>query len=178
MPTGDLVEHAVDEIGRPRFDLIAISYQADLTRVISYMMVSEGTNRTYNHIGVPDAFHPVSHHADDKGRLEKVAKIQTWHMERFKDFLDKMAAIQHGDGTLLDNAIFMYGSNMSNSDRHDNYPVPNLLIGGGGGKLKRGGQHVVLPERTPLANLHLTVLHKAGIEVDSFADSTGIITEV
>jgi Protein of unknown function (DUF1552) len=160
------------------FDLIAIAYQADLTRVISYMMVSEGTNRTYNHIGVPDAFHPVSHHADDKERLEKVAKIQTWHMERFKDFLDKMAAIQHGDGTLLDNAIFMYGSNMSNSDRHDNYPVPNLLIGGGCGTMKRGGQHVILPERTPLANLHLTVLHKAGIEVDSFADSTGIITEV
>ena len=175
-PIGEL--DSFDEQVRLMFDLIAISYQADLTRVISYMMVSEGTNRTYNHIGVPDAFHPVSHHADDKGRLEKVARIQTWYMERFKDFLDKMAAIQHGDGTLLDNAMFMYGSNMSNSDRHDNYPVPNLLIGGACGKLKRGGQHVILPERTPLANLHLTVLHKAGIEVDSFADSTGIITEV
>lgn len=175
-PIGELDNF--DEQVRLMFDLVAIAYQADLTRVISYMMVSEGTNRTYNHIGVPDAFHPVSHHADDRERLEKVAKIQTWHMERFKDFLDKMAAIQHGDGTLLDNAIFMYGSNMSNSDRHDNYPVPNLLIGGGCGTLKRGGQHIVLPERTPLANLHLTVLHKAGIEVDSFADSTGLITEV
>jgi hypothetical protein len=175
-PIGEL--ESFDEQVRLMFDLVAIAYQADLTRVISYMMVSEGTNRTYNHIGVPDAFHPVSHHADDKERLEKVAKIQTWHMERFKDFLDKMAAIQHGDGTLLDNAIFMYGSNMSNSDRHDNYPVPNMLVGGGCGKLKRGGQHVILPERTPLANLHLTVLHKAGIEVPSFADSTGIISEV
>jgi hypothetical protein len=160
------------------FDLLAISYQADLTRVASFMMVSEGTNRTYNHIGVPDAFHPVSHHADDRERLERVARIQTWHMERFVDFLDKMAATPHGDGTLLDNSIFMYGSNMSNSDKHDNYPVPNLLVGGGCGTLKRGGQHIVLPERTPLANLHLTILNKVGIEATSFADSTGIITEV
>ncbi len=160
------------------FDLVAIAYQADLTRVISYMMVSEGTNRTYNHIGVPDAFHPVSHHADDRERLERVAKIQTWHMERFADFIGKMAATPHGDGTILDNSIFMYGSNMSNSDKHDNYPVPNLLMGGGAGTLKRGGQQVQLPERTPLANLHLTLLNKVGIEATSFADSTGIITEV
>ena len=160
------------------FDLIALAYQADLTRVISYMMVSEGTNRTYNHIGVPDAFHPVSHHADDKERLYKVARIQTWHMEKFKSFLDKMAATPDGDSTLLDNAIFMYGSNMSNSDRHDNYPVPNLLVGGGCGTLKQGGQHLMPPERTPLANLHLTLLNKLGIEADSFADCTGTIAGV
>jgi hypothetical protein len=160
------------------FDLIAIAYQADLSRVISYMMVSEGTNRTYNHIGVPDAFHPVSHHADDRERLFKLARIQTWHMEQFRNFLDKMAATPDGEGSVLDNAIFMYGSNMSNSDRHDNYPVPNLLVGGGQGTLKQGGQHIVLPERTPLANLHLTLLNKLGIEADSFADSTGIISEV
>ncbi|MDA9909523.1 DUF1552 domain-containing protein [Gammaproteobacteria bacterium] len=160
------------------FDLLAIAYQADLTRVISYMMVSEGTNRTYNHIGVPDAFHPVSHHADDRERLYKLVRIQTWHMERFRDFLDKMAATPDGEGSILDNSIFMYGSNMSNSDRHDNYPVPNLLVGGGQGTLKLGGQHIELPERTPLANLHLTLLHKLGIEAESFADSTGIISEV
>ena len=175
-PVGELDNF--DEQVRLMFDLVAIAYQADLTRVISYMMVSEGTNRTYNHIGVPDAFHPVSHHADDRERLERVAKIQTWHMERFADFLAKMAATPHGDGTLLDNAIFMYGSNMSNSDKHDNYPVPNLLMGGGCGTLKRGGQHVVLPERTPLANLHLTLLNKVGIAATSFADSTGVISEV
>jgi hypothetical protein len=160
------------------FDLIALAYQADLSRVISYMMVSEGTNRTYNHIGVPDAFHPVSHHADDRERLNKLVRIQTWHMECFRDFLSKMADTPDGEGTLLDNSIFMYGSNMSNSDRHDNYPVPNLLVGGGQGTLKRGGQHIMLPERTPLANLHLTILNKLGIEADSFADSTGIIAEV
>src|SRR5690606_13916662 len=148
------------------FDLIAIAYQADLTRVAAYMMVSEGTNRTYNHIGVPDAFHPVSHHADDPERLRRLVRIQTWHMERFRDFLDKMAATPDGDGSLLDHAMFLYGSNMSNSDRHDNYPVPNLLVGGGYGTLKQGGQHIVLPERTPISNLHLTMLHKLGIEAD------------
>ena len=175
-PIGELDDF--DDQVKLMFDLVAIAYQADLTRVISYMMVSEGTNRTYNHIGVPDAFHPVSHHADDRDRLERVAKIQTWHMERFADFLGKMAATPHGDGSLLDNSIFMYGSNMSNSDKHDNYPVPNLLMGGGCGTLKRGGQHIVLPERTPLANLHLTILNKVGIQAQSFADSTGIIAEV
>lgn len=167
-----------DEQVRLMFDLIAIAYQADLTRVISYMMVSEGTNRTYDHIGVPDAFHPVSHHADDLERLERLAKIQTWHMARFADFLAKMAGTQDGENSLLDNALFLYGSNMSNSDKHDNYPVPNLIMGGGAGTLKRGGQHLELPERTPLANLHLTILNKVGVDLDHFADSTGTIAGV
>jgi hypothetical protein len=140
-------------------------------------MVSEGTNRTYNHIGVPDAFHPVSHHANDPERLEKLVKIQRWHMERFAEFIARMADTPDGDGSMLDHALFMYGSNMSNSDRHSNYPLPNLLIGGANGRLK-GGQAVQLPERTPHANLLLTVLNKVGVEQESFADSTGLIREV
>ena len=144
------------------FDLLALAYQADLTRVASYIMVAEGTNRTYNHIGVPDAFHPVSHHANDLERINKLVKIQTWHMEKFAEFLAKMAATPDGQGSLLDHSIFMYGSNMSNSDLHNNYPEPNILVGGGNGKMKLGGQHIVLPERTPIANLHLTLLQKVG----------------
>ena len=159
------------------FDLLALAYQADLTRVSTYMMVSEGTNRTYNHIGVPDAFHPLSHHANDVERLEKLVKIQRYHVERFNDFIAKMAATPDGDGSLLDHSIFMYGSNMSNSDRHNNYPLPNILVGGGCGTIK-GGQHIVLPEHTPIANLHLTVLNKVGIAQEKFADSTGLIREV
>ena len=89
-----------------------------------------------------------------------------------------MAATPDGDGTLLDHSIFLYGSNMSNSDLHDNYPVPNIVVGGGNGRVKRGGQHIVLPERTPIANLHLTLLEKVGIERDAFADSTGVIPGV
>jgi hypothetical protein len=159
------------------FDLIALAYQANLTRVASYIMVAEGTNRPYPFLSVPDGFHPLSHHANMKDRLEKLTKVQTWHMERFAAFLDKMAATPDGDGSLLDHSIFMYGSNMSNSDRHNNYPLPVLLVGGGNGKLK-GGRHIVPPEKTPIANLHLTVLNKLGIERDRLGDSTGYIAGV
>ena len=175
-PMGELDDFA--EQVTLMFDLIALAFQADLTRVVSYIMVAEGTNRTYNHIGVPDAFHPVSHHANDLERLEKLVRIQTWHVEKFTEFVAKMAATPDGDGTLLDHSIFLYGSNMSNSDLHDNYPVPNIVVGGGNGRVKRGGQHIVLPERTPIANLHLTLLEKVGIERDAFADSTGVIPGV
>jgi len=160
------------------FDLVALAYQADLTRVASYIMVAEGTNRTYNHIGIPDSFHPVSHHANDLTRIEKLVKIQTWHLEQFAAFVKKMAETPDGEGSLLDHAIFMYGSNMSNSDRHDNYPEPNILVGGGNGTMRLGGQHIVLPERTPIANLHLTLLQKVGVERDTFGDSTGTIADV
>jgi hypothetical protein len=159
------------------FDLIALAYQADLTRVASYIMVAEGTIRTYNHIGVPDAFHPVSHHANDLSRLEKLVKIQTWHMERFAAFIAKLAAIPDGDGTLLDHAMFLYGSNMSNSDRHNGHPLPNILVGGGNGTL-RGGQHIELAAPTSIANLHLTMLNKIGVAQNSFGDSTGTIAGV
>jgi hypothetical protein len=159
------------------FDLIALAYQADLTRVASYIMVAEGTNRTYNHIGVSDAFHPVSHHANDLSRIEKLVKIQTWHIERFAAFLGKLAAVKDGDGTLLDHAMFLYGSNMSNSDRHNGHPLPTLLVGGGNGALK-GSQHLELREPTPLANLHLTILDKINAKPESFGDSTGVISGV
>ena len=175
-PIGEL--DAFNEQVKLMFDLLALAYQADLTRVASYIMVAEGTNRTYNHIGVPDAFHPVSHHANDLERINKLVKIQTWHMEKFAEFLAKLAATPDGQGTLLDHSIFMYGSNMSNSDLHNNYPIPNIVVGGGNGKMKMGGQHLVLPERTPIANLHLTLLQKVGLERDKFGDSTGTIADV
>jgi len=174
-PIGELDDF--DAQIRLMFDLIALSYQANVTRVVTYFMVSEGTNRTYNHIGIPDAFHPLSHHANNLDRIEKLITIQRYHTERFADFLDKLAGIPDGEGSLLDNALFMYGSNMSNSDRHNNYPLPTLLVGGAAGKLT-GGRHVDLPEHTPLANLHLSVLNKVGLELERFADSTGEITEV
>jgi hypothetical protein len=160
------------------FDLIALAYQADLTRVVTYVMAAEGSDRPYTHIAVPGAFHAMSHHQNDLERLNKLAKIQTWHVEKFAEFLARLAGTPDGQGTLLDHAILMFGSNMSNSDRHDNYPVPNILVGGGNGKMKLGGQHVVLPERTPIANLHLTLLQKVGAARDKFGDSKGTISEV
>jgi hypothetical protein len=175
-PVGEL--DAFAEQVKLMFDLVALAYQADLTRVASYIMAAEGTNRTYNHIGVPDSFHPVSHHANDLARIEKLAKIQTWHLEQFAAFIKKMAETPDGQGSLLDHSIFMYGSNMSNSDRHDNYPEPNIVVGGGSGKMKLGGRHLVLPDRTPIANLHLTLLQKVGVERDTFGDSTGTIADL
>ncbi len=159
------------------FDLIAIAYQADLTRVVSYIMVGEGTNRTYNHIGVPDSFHPLSHHADHLDRIQKLVKIQRYHVERFAEFVGKLAKTPDGEGTLLDNSMLLYGSNMANSNVHTNYPVPNILVGGGAGGIK-GGRQIDLPARTTISNLHLTVLNKAGLEMKSFGDSTGEIAGV
>jgi hypothetical protein len=175
-PVGELDNF--EEQVKLMFDLLALAYQADLTRVATYIMVAEGTNRTYNHIGVPDSFHPVSHHANDIERLKKLVKIQTWHVEKFAEFIKKMAETPDGQGSLLDHSIFMYGSNMSNSDLHNNYPIPNIIVGGGNGKLKQGGQHLVLPEKTPIANLHLTLLQKVGLERDKWGDSTGTIADV
>jgi len=175
-PVGELEDFAAQV--KLMFDLLALAFQADLTRVATYIMVAEGTNRTYNHIGVPDAFHPVSHHANDIERINKLVKIQTWHVEKFAEFVKKMAETPDGQGTLLDHSIFMYGSNMSNSDLHNNYPEPNIVVGGGNGKMKLLGQHIMLPERTPIANLHLTLLQKVGLERDKFGDSTGTIAGV
>jgi hypothetical protein len=166
-----------DEQVRLMFDLVALAYQADLTRVASYVMVAEGTNRTYNHIGVPDSFHPVSHHSNDRERIRRLTLIQRYHMERFAEFLKKLADTKEGDGSILDHSLFLYGSNMSNSNLHDNYPLPTLLVGGANGR-HVGGKNVVPPERTPLANLHLAILEKLGIEMESFGNSTGVLAGV
>jgi len=174
-PLGELEDF--DKQVRLMFDLIALAYQADLTRVVSFVMVSEGTNRTYNFVGVPDAFHPVSHHSNDKERIRRLQVIERYHMERFADFLKKLASTKEGDGTILDHSLFLYGSNMSNSNQHDNYPLPEILVGGANGT-HVGGKNVVLPARSPLANLHLTILDKLGIKQQSFGNSTGVIAEV
>jgi hypothetical protein len=174
-PVGELDDF--DKQVRLVFDLVALAYQADLTRVASYVMVAEGTNRTYNHVGVPDSFHPVSHHSNDRERIRRLSVIQRYHMERFADFLQKLANTKEGDGSVLDHSLFLYGSNMGNSNMHDNYPLPEILVGGANGA-HVGGKNVTLPARTPLANLHLTLLDKLGIKQASFGNSTGLISEV
>ncbi len=174
-PVGELDDF--DKQVRLMFDLIALAYQADLTRIASFVMVSEGTNRTYNFVGVPDSFHPVSHHSNDRERIRRLQVIEKYHMERFADFVKKLADTNDGDGSILDHSLFLYGSNMSNSNQHDNYPLPEILVGGANGK-HVGGKNLVLPARTPLANVHLTILDKLGIKQPSFGNSTGLITEV
>src|SRR5215472_1925803 len=174
-PVGELEDF--DKQVRLMFDLLALAYQADLTRIASFVMVSEGTNRTYNFVGVPDSFHPVSHHSNDKERIRRLKVIQRYHMERFADFLKKLANTKEGDGSVLDHSLFLYGSNMGNSNQHDNYPLPAVLVGGANGA-HVGGKNLTLPAKTPLANVHLTILNKLGIKQDKFANSTGIISEV
>ena len=174
-PVGELEDF--DKQVRLMFDLLALAYQADLTRIASYVMAAEGTNRTYNHVGVPDSFHPVSHHSNDRERIRRLTIIQRYHMERFADFLQKLNETQEGDGSILDHSLFLYGSNMSNSNQHDNYPLPTLLVGGANGR-HVGGKNVAPPEHTPLANLHLAILDKLGIKQQTFGNSTGPLAAV
>jgi Protein of unknown function (DUF1552) len=159
------------------FDMIALAYQANMTRVFSFMMAGEGSNQTYNQIGISDAFHPLSHHQNDKVRKEKLVKIQTYHSQAFAKFLAKLAAMPDGDGSMLDHSILLYGSNMSNSNAHNHFPLPALVVGGGCGRLK-GNQHLKYPDQTPLANLLATLLERAGIPEDKVGNSTGVFSEL
>ena len=175
VPVG--IPNSFDEHINLQFDLIALAYQANITRVSTMMMAAEVSNMTYNHLGVPDAFHPVSHHQNNPQRIEKLIKIQNYHTKVLANFLVKLAALPDGDGSMLDHSLILYGSNMSNSNAHDHFPLPSAVIGGGCGKLK-GGQHVRYADRTPVSNLLLTVLDRAGVEVESIGDSTGQFSEV
>lgn len=159
------------------FDMVALAYQANITRVTSFMLAAEVSNQAYTHIGIPEAFHPLSHHNNAPENIEKLVQLQTWHSEVFARFLAKLDAIPDGEGSVLDNAIFLYGSNMSNSNVHDNFPLPSLVAGGGAGSLK-GGQHLRYPDHTPLSNLLLTLLQRSGVPVESHGDSTGTFAEV
>lgn len=159
------------------FDMIALAYQANLTRVFTFMMAGEGSNQTYNHVGVSDAFHPLSHHQNDKVRKEKLVKIQTYHSQAFANFLKKLAAMPDGDGSMLDHSIFVYGSNMSNSNAHNHAPLPTLIVGGGCGKLK-GNQHLKYPDQTQLGSLLLAVLNRAGVPAEKVGNSTAMLDEI
>ena len=159
------------------FDLIALAYQGNLTRIQSFMIAPEVSEQTYNHIGVPDAFHALSHHANDEAKKARLVKIQRYHTDVFAKFVAKLAGMPDGDGSMLDHSILLYGSNMSNSNLHNQYPLPTALIGTGCGRIK-GGQHINFGERTPLANVLLTLMQRAGVSIDKVGDSTGPIAQI
>ena len=155
------------------YDLQLLAYQADLTRIITFMLGHELSGRTYPEIGVSDAHHPISHHRNDPELIAKLAKINTYHLTLFASFVEKLRSTPDGDGSLLDHVMILYGAGMSDSNRHSPYELPILLVGGGAGQLK-GGRHIRYPEGTPLANLHLTLLDKLGVPVERLGnDSTG-----
>jgi hypothetical protein len=162
-----------------QFEMIALAWQTDQTRVASMRMVEEASMRTYPNLGVNEAFHPTSHWGGYPERIANLRLIQNYHTEVFARFARRLRDIPDGNGSMLDHSIILFGSNMANSDAHDNDPLPQALIGRGGGI--RGGQHVRYPQDTPHANILVTILDRAGVPVEEFerfADNTGAFSEV
>jgi hypothetical protein len=159
------------------YDLQLLAYQSDLTRVITFMYGREQTGRPYPQIGIPEPHHPLTHHQNDPEKMVKCTTIQTYHVRLFAAYLEKLRATPDGDGSLLDHVILLYGSGISNSDRHTHGPLPTLLLGGGAGTIK-GGRHLVYPADTPLTNLQLTLLNAMGVPAERIGDSTGQFKEL
>ena len=162
---GTFGEHA-----RLMFDLQALAYETDLSRVVTFMMGREITGRTYAEIGVPDAHHPISHHQRDPAKLAKLTRINQYHVQLFAELLARLEATPDGDGTLLDHSMIVYGAGMADSNAHASQDLPILLAGGGAGT---GGRHVRYPEHTPLANLHLSLLDRLGVPAESLGHANG-----
>jgi hypothetical protein len=163
-----------DEHAKLMFDLQVLAYQAEITRISTFMLARDLSPLTFPVTGVPDAFHGVSHHGDDIGKLTRLSKINTYHVQLLAYFMEKLQSKPDGDGTLLDHTMILYGSSMGNPNEHNHAPVPIVLAGGASGQL-RGGRHLKCPDRTSTSNLLLTVLNKAGIPTDKLGDSTGIL---
>ena len=159
------------------FDLIALAYQANMTRVFSMMMAAEVSNLTYNQIGVPDAFHPLVASQQRAGQDGPAGENPDLSHRAFsRSSWPSCRSMPDGDGNMLDHSMILYGSNMSNSNLHNHYPLPTALVGGW--KTVKGGQHLKYPDQTPLANMLLTVLDRAGVPLDHFGDSSGKFAEV
>jgi hypothetical protein len=173
-PTG--VPAAYADHARLMFDLQVLALQGDVTRVITFQLARETSNRTYAEIGVPDPHHPLTHHGNDPAKIARMAKINAFHVSLFAYFLEKLKSTPEGDGTLLDHSLYLYGSGMGNPNIHDHVNLP-ILVAGGAGRVQ-GGRHIKYAEPTPLANLHLTLLERVGVRMDAFADSKGKVDEL
>jgi hypothetical protein len=156
------------------FDLQALALQGDITRVITFQLARETSNRSYPEIGVADPHHPTSHHGGDPEKIAKIAKINQFHVSLFAYFLEKLNSIKEGNATLLENSLYVYGSGMGNPNVHDHVNLPVVVAGGAAGRVK-GGRHIKYDQAAPLANLHITMLDAVGVRIDSFQDSTGKI---
>ena len=171
------VPAAYADHARLMFDLQVLAWQGDVTRVITFQLARETSNRTYPEIGVSDPHHPLSHHGNDPSKIARMAKINQFHVSLFAEFLGKLKATKEGNGTLLDHSLCLYGSGIGNPNVHDHSNLPILVAGGAASGMK-GGRQIHYAKPTPLANLHLTLLDKAGVHLDSFADSNGKVDEL
>ena len=171
------VPDSFEEHVKLMFDLQALAFESDVTRVFSFKMGRDSSARVYPESGTDKPFHPASHHQNNPARLEQLAKINTFHVSLVSHLLERLKTTPDGDGSLLDHSLILYGSAMSNSNVHNHAPLPVLIAGGAAGKLK-GGRHLIYPEGTPMSNLLLTILNKAGVPQESVGDSTGFLSEV
>ncbi len=158
-------------------DLIVIAFQTDMTRVVSFMMAREGSNRSYRSIGVSDGHHSVTHHQNDQEKIAKVIKIDELHVKSFAYLLNKLESTPDGDGTLLDHSMILYGSSISDGNAHTHHDLPLVLAGGGSAKIK-GGQHIRYAPDTPMNNLLVTMLDKSGVPAETLGDSTGKLDQL
>jgi hypothetical protein len=177
VPVG--VPPTFDEHVKLMFDLLALAFRADMTRVGTMIFARDLTGRTYPACAAPTVgFHGASHHGEDPRRIDELARINQYHVKMLAYFAEKLSKAPDGDGTLLDHALILYGSNMGNSNQHVHYDVPHVLIGGAGGRLK-GGRHLAYPTRTvPTGNLLLSVLDRFDIHEKSIGDSTGRLEDL
>ena len=174
-PTG--VPEALDEHFKIMFDMQVLAFRANITRVGSMMFARDTSGAVYPQSGVREGFHVAAHHANNRANMDKYALINKYHVQMLAYFLDKLKATPDGDGNLLDHSMVLYGSSMSNGNQHDHDPLPIVVAGGAAGSVK-GGRHIRFAEPTPLANLHLTLLNRAGVQLASFGDSSGKIAEL
>jgi hypothetical protein len=168
----DITEHF-----KLMFDLMALAFQADITRVITFSMDREASMRTYTNLGIAEAFHPLSHHGNQAEKQNKLVQIQRYHTEVFAKFVDRLSKAKEGNGTVLDHSTILFGSNMSNSDKHNNDPLPAAILGHANGKIK-GGQHLKYPQDSRFADLLVTLFDRNNIPVEKIGDSGGLISEV
>jgi hypothetical protein len=159
------------------FDLLAVAFQTDSTRVGTFMMAREGSTRSYREIGISDAHHPLTHHRNEEELMEKVRKINCFHMQQYAYFLEKLRSIPEGDGTLLDNVMVVYGSGLSDGNKHEHNNLPVLVAGGGAGTLK-SGRHIQYKKDTPMANLFVSMLDRAGVKRELLGDATGELPQL
>jgi len=155
-------------------DMITIAFQADLTRVLTFLVTREGTSRPYREIGIPDGHHPLTHHRNDPALIEKVTQINAYHLKQFAGWVEKLKSIREGDGTLLDNCMLVYGAGLSDGNRHLHEDLPTVMVGNGGGYLKTG-RRIVYRKETPMCNLFLTMMDRMGVHQEYFGDATSRI---
>src|SRR3954471_6108669 len=171
------VPAAYADHARLMFDLQVLALQGDITRVITFQLARETSNRTYPEAGVSDPHHPLTHHGNDPEKIARMAKINAFHVSLFAEFVAKLKATPEGNGSLLDHSLYLYGSGMGNPNVHDHTNLP-IIVAGGAAMGMKGGRHIKYDKPKPLANLHLTLLDKVGVKLDKFADSNGKVDEL